>query len=376
MSALESVSAIRSIGRRGATIVPNWRWEDDSLDPHQLRIAGWLASHADGYCAEHVTRNEIARRTGVSQGKVSSALAHLESLGLVTVLTVETRQSEGGKRLVITFDFDAWETPPRSSHDRAPRSPRDQAPVTTRPDPGHVVTATRGLQEEEQGELSAHPSGEHKGALEPERFDEFWALYPRRVGKRAKRTSNGSFKPGATGADKAWVEATADTDAQVILDALAERVAYWERHRTPKNLIPHPTTWLNGRRWEDEIEPTGKIEPAVSGAQRETDRVERQGDEFRAALDRGERELAWRILLDRAAKSTQTAWWPKAVSLLRKGGKPDMVARIVTRPSIPVSTAAVEHLDRLRHGVEHGDASTVSQLMASSATPGELGEAS
>jgi hypothetical protein len=117
---------IRSSGRRmGWTGLPNWRLEDPTLDPYELRVALWLASHADGWLEEHVTRNEIARRTHVSQGKVSQSLAHLQELGVIVVETVEMAQHEGARRLVVTFDFAAWNaepghvaTGPRSCGDR------------------------------------------------------------------------------------------------------------------------------------------------------------------------------------------------------------------------------------------------------------------
>jgi len=144
------MTAIVGKGRRGNTIVPNFRWEDTNVDTYQLRIAGWLASHADQYLAKHVTRNEIARCTGVSAGKVSSSLDKLQKLGIIEISTIEIPQSQGGYRLSIVFDFDAWETEPRSCGDRAPGH------VVT--DPGHVVTSTIGHQLEEQDSSSPLPA--------------------------------------------------------------------------------------------------------------------------------------------------------------------------------------------------------------------------
>lgn len=141
------MSAITGRGRRGNTVVPNFRWEDPDLDTYQLRIAGWLASHADSYLAKNVTRNEIARCTGISTGKVSSSLIKLEELGIIEVSTVEIPQSQGGHRLQIVFDFEAWENEARSCGDQEPGHV-----VTT---PGHVVTSTIGHQLEEQ--LSSSP---------------------------------------------------------------------------------------------------------------------------------------------------------------------------------------------------------------------------
>lgn len=118
------MTAIRSRGRRSVA-VPVWRTEDVSLDPFQFRIACWIASHTDSYRDEHVTRNEIARRTGVSAGKVTSSLQALKLARIIDVHSVNGR-------LQITFDFGVWE-----------QCPDGDAPGHVVTGGGHVVTADR-----------------------------------------------------------------------------------------------------------------------------------------------------------------------------------------------------------------------------------------
>jgi hypothetical protein len=69
-------------------------------------------------------------------------------------------------------------------------------------------------------------------------FEEFWSLYPRHVGKQA--------------ALRAWRKLHPPLEA--IRTALA-----WQREqprwREDPTYIPHPATYLNGRRWEDEPPP-------------------------------------------------------------------------------------------------------------------------
>ena len=71
-------------------------------------------------------------------------------------------------------------------------------------------------------------------------FDEFWKLYPRKESKAA--------------AKKAWLKLKPD---QALFDQIANALEY--RSQTKEWLaesgryIPHPATWLNGRRWEDEL---------------------------------------------------------------------------------------------------------------------------
>lgn len=71
-------------------------------------------------------------------------------------------------------------------------------------------------------------------------FDAFWNSYPRKVAKPA--------------AMKAWKTANGDRDARTILDGLDRWIGYWQWDNEPR-FVPHPATWLNQRRWEDETPP-------------------------------------------------------------------------------------------------------------------------
>lgn len=133
------MSGIRSRGRRGNVVVPNWRTEDQSLDPYAFRIACWLASHADRYTEKSVSRNLIAKVLNISGTKVSSALGDLTEQGIVAVEAVGERG-----RFIITFDFDAWET----DWSRGDQSSLPTGREATRS--GHEATGTKGHSVEEQ----------------------------------------------------------------------------------------------------------------------------------------------------------------------------------------------------------------------------------
>lgn len=72
------------------------------------------------------------------------------------------------------------------------------------------------------------------------RFDEFWAIYPRKVGKDKART--------------AYTTATKRTDEDTII-AGATRLAQ-DPNLPEKTFIPHPTTWLTRGGWDDEPLPS------------------------------------------------------------------------------------------------------------------------
>ena len=70
-------------------------------------------------------------------------------------------------------------------------------------------------------------------------FDQFYNDYPRKVGRY---TAERSFK-------KLSIK-----DKINAYNGLKNYLRYWKYNKTEKQFIPHPSTWLNQRRWEDEIE--------------------------------------------------------------------------------------------------------------------------
>lgn len=71
-------------------------------------------------------------------------------------------------------------------------------------------------------------------------FMAFWQAYPRRIGKGAART--------------AFKKATKIVDGSFIVDAAAKYARHCEIVGTEKQYIPHPATWLNQERWDDDLE--------------------------------------------------------------------------------------------------------------------------
>jgi len=71
-------------------------------------------------------------------------------------------------------------------------------------------------------------------------FSIFWEEYPKKVGKGS--------------AEKAWEKLK--PDLAVVLASLKEQKQSRQWTENAGQYIPHPTTWLNQKRWEDEVEVT------------------------------------------------------------------------------------------------------------------------
>lgn len=77
----------------------------------------------------------------------------------------------------------------------------------------------------------------------PDGFANFWHVYPRHTGK--------------ANAVKAWAKLKPNEELQAqILASVAVQAKSRDWLKDGGQFIPHPATWLNGRRWEDETDRT------------------------------------------------------------------------------------------------------------------------
>lgn len=87
------------------------------------------------------------------------------------------------------------------------------------------------------------PQGE---SIEPDAFDTFWEMYPRKVAKEKARSA---FKR------------IPKRDYHHLFAGLKAQKQSEQWCKAGGQFIPHPTTWLNQRRWEDEPIEVKQAEP-------------------------------------------------------------------------------------------------------------------
>lgn len=96
-------------------------------------------------------------------------------------------------------------------------------------------------------------------------FNEFYSLYPRKVGRRA--------------AEKAWDKCLKLGDtADQIISGLQRNLAYLESR--PMEFRPHPATWLNQGRFDDEPQIIERPERKRTIADAARDRIGIGYDDF------------------------------------------------------------------------------------------------
>lgn len=111
---------------------------------------------------------------------------------------------------------------------------------------------------EKEGDLSS-PGGDG--------FEAFWILYPRKVGK--------------VPALKAWKKLKPDQELKAeILKAVALHRRSEDWTKDGGQFIPHPATWINQQRWQDELKVAARA-PAY-----DPDRMKAKENELKRIADR------------------------------------------------------------------------------------------
>ena len=86
------------------------------------------------------------------------------------------------------------------------------------------------------------PPSQGEEAKSDDRFDAFWTVYPKKVGKGDARKAFEKIRPSK--------DLTGRMVAAVMKQSQSEQ---WKRDHG--RYIPNPSTWLNQQRWEDEVPP-------------------------------------------------------------------------------------------------------------------------
>lgn len=212
----------------------------NALTDFQFRLWAYLITYVDDFGRGRAELDILKgfvfpRRACVSEDTIKAALNGLASIGLIRLYEVDgdaylclRHWEEHQNRRATTSKFPA---PPDDDSTckqmQADVSRCSQAQADS-PDTRYSILDTRNtiLDNDQKSET--------------EHFDSFWKAYPKKVAKQT--------------ALKAWKGAKADRIAEKIIEDVKRRCeTEWKGQDV--QYIPHPTTYLHQRRWEDETPP-------------------------------------------------------------------------------------------------------------------------
>lgn len=201
-------------------------FEDEALGPTERLIMLALADHADdaGRCYPSIAR--LCKRTGLGERAIQNNLKALSAKGYVTIIP---NAGQGLANLYLVTATPAADAPPHEMH---PRTKCTSTPASGSKTPApDAPKPSRTIIEPSEGVCARAPS-----------FEDFWSSWPlSKVGKDAARKAFGRLSP------QQRIGATA---------LAAEWCGSW-RAANPRLNDIHPSTYLNNKRWEDEMPGNG-----------------------------------------------------------------------------------------------------------------------
>lgn len=230
-----SISAISAALR--ATTTPN----GEQLATTRIVTLHALATFTNEETHEcYPSLETLMRHTGLSKNAIRAAFKDLESYGWLT------RRHRTARTTVYRINIDAI-----TNANRRERKPRDYDTVEAPVEPVEAETPAP-VPAPVQGDITpAQTKKKAKKGTTPARveseFEDFYAAYPRHVGKDAARRAF----------EKAVKAGTAPAD---IVEGARRYAAATAAAGTETRYIAHPATWLNAGRWNDDMEDAAPVE--------------------------------------------------------------------------------------------------------------------
>ena len=226
----------------------------------------WLYLHAIS-AQDHapLSRADLADSLDVNVDTIDRWLILLKEAGALTIRHHRTER-DGWKRneyeLCLTTRTDAGEEAVSIPLPAPPDPPSNGPPLVARNrarQSGVLYRDIYSTEKKDKQPTQAHP-----------RFAAWWKRYPRKVRKQA--------------ALKIWLKLKVETDDDLwtaIMHGTTRYCGYWKAEMTDPRYILHPTTFLNGARWEDEVPlPHPKLSARSQGVLAASARfLERHGGE-------------------------------------------------------------------------------------------------
>lgn len=213
---------IRSGRGDGFTVLYNSMVKDDRLPLEAKGLFAYIMSRPPDW---KFTVSGLAVSTKTGKDKIRRILAQLEQVGYLLREQGHKENGTFGGNVYVLQDF----APPLSENTDNGETRQREKPLTAFP--------TQPNKDYNPVKIKYNPP-----IVPPEdpAFDAFWAAYPRHVDKQKAR--------------RAWAKLTPDEAlVETILRAVKAQSACEQWTRDGGAYIPYPATWLNGRRWEDEL---------------------------------------------------------------------------------------------------------------------------
>lgn len=237
----------------GYTVMSNHHLRDKRLSLKAKGLLSVILSLPEDW---DYTIAGLSAITDTGKDAISAALKELEKSGYISRSRIRTEGGQlGGTQYIIR------EIPVEASQPMAgfpvQAEPAQEEPTQENPTQlitkGSITDESNPPVSPETGEPPKEPKGRKKGKAKADAevssndFDRFWAAYPLKVGKKKARDAFAKVK----------------APVETLLAALEVQKKSPQWVKDGGAYIPHPTTWLNGERWADEVKAAPSPPPAA-----------------------------------------------------------------------------------------------------------------
>jgi DNA-binding transcriptional MocR family regulator len=221
-----------------------WVFQQRGISSTQKFVLLVLAKRASNELREgYPSIPSICDDTGLDKKTVIKALKELCDQGFIT----DTGRRSGLTKQVVVYKINGlsqMEQKNDTKNGTVPKTEQFHFSSETDPNfPGNSSVFPQKQTQKRVTELKKELKKNIKGTLcASTGFSEFYSAYPNKKNRKK--------------AEAAWKKINPDETLQAEIMAGLERAKQsrdWQKDGG--QYIPHPTTWLNGSRWEDEIEP-------------------------------------------------------------------------------------------------------------------------
>ncbi|OOW04199.1 hypothetical protein MF6396_07650 [Pseudomonas sp. MF6396] len=225
--------------------IPASLWLDHSLSTNEKVMLVEISSLEDEVRGCYATNAHFAAFFGLSVSRVSEIISGLAERGLIKVEQIREGKRVIERRIRLFNPFDKPKTPSENAanpfgKDGEPPSENTQGSNTSMSNTKRVNNVRAS-----GGETDAE-------------FERFWKLYPKKKGRKD--------------ALKAWNKLSPEPALQdAMITALGQHCVSRDWTKDSGQYIPLASTWINGERWHDVLQPSAGAGSAYTNLPQHTD---------------------------------------------------------------------------------------------------------
>lgn len=247
-------------------------WENADVSDTDLLLLLAMADFANDDCTCWPSIETLAKRIRKTTRSVTRSVNSLEKKGLIEVLVRGAGRQSSRYKIIVSALKDKQESRGDNLSPVTPMSPQHRHPCHPSPDIGVTPALTR-MSTDPSIEPSMEPPKNHQNTPLPPKgdgsddehygpdvpieviwkaaFEKFWNIYPKKRGKDP--------------ANKAWDKLKGDEE---LYYDICEAVIAWSKTedwlKNDGQFVPNASTFLNQKRWQDEIpaaKPIDRTDP-------------------------------------------------------------------------------------------------------------------